>query len=402
MGTLLIFASLGLQTLAAPRASPVELAKRAAVSPQVASAQLLANVTDPAITRDSCGSCKIGDRALWTCRDTETWNGTEGVLPLITNTASWTDFNSDGTPAIITNGPVGADSTGSNPILLMYGGDPTTLPAFFPVLSDECPESGSCTDGTRWAIWPNSPPMVISDETGSGGTATAYTWIPKAHLNFLTALIQEPARTLYKLTYTPTSDNDTLPSVSVVNENFWTQGQIGYGDYGNVVMNGTAYLYGQTDAGKGTALAKVPVGSVEDTTQYQYYVNGAWTSTMPGINDTSAIIANAGAGGQGTFYYSGYFDSYIWIGQQADSNVADFYITSAPDPEGPWIEPYQFYAGANGDNPIAVSIALPKSLTCTDSSRQHRADIHCRQIQHYSNQQIKMASILHGRSNSRL
>jgi hypothetical protein len=286
MEALITFGSLVGIVLASP--SKVAPATRAAVSPQVASVKLIANVTDPRVTRDSCGSVRIGDRAFWTCRDTETWNQTsrQGDLPLIANTASWTDFNEDGTPKIQT-GPVGADSNGHNPILLMYGGHPKTYPAFYPILDDECPDSGVCEDGSRWAIWPNSPPVMTN--TGDDGSAVGYTWIPKAHLDVLTPLIPEPARTLYKVTYHPTSNRKRLPSVSVVQENFWKRGEIGYGDYGNVVRDGVAYLFGQTDSPKGTALAKVAVDAVEDKSQYQYYVNDRWTKRRPGINDTTAI-----------------------------------------------------------------------------------------------------------------
>jgi hypothetical protein len=294
-----------------PEPSNIAAAVRAAVSPQVAKVQLIANVTDPQVTRDSCGSVKIGDRALWACRDTETWNNTsgQGELPLIANTASWTDFNQDGAPKIQT-GPIGADSYGSNPILLMYGGHPKTYPTFYPILNNECPDSGVCDDGSRWAIWPNSPPMVTSTEDNEG-MKIGYTWIPKAHLDVLTPLIPEPARTLYKITYQETSKKNHLRSVSAVKENFWKRGGIGYGDYGNVVWDGIAYLYGQTDSPTGTALAKAAVEDVEDREQYQYYVDCGWTKQQPGINDTAAIISNAGAGGQGTFYYSEYFSSYI-------------------------------------------------------------------------------------------
>ena len=364
MNLLDIFGSLSLLAIAVA----ISYAE-AAVSPKVASVKIIANVTDPKVTRDSCGTVKIVHRALWTCRDTETWNKTsqQGDLPLITNTASWTDFNGDGTPKIQT-GLVGADSDGSNPILSMYGGHPKTYPAFFPVLDDECPESGACKDGTRWAVWPNSPPMIASTKDD---TTIGYTWIPRSHLDFLTLLNPEPPHTLYKITYKSTSNNNKLPLVSVVNENFWKRHEIGYGDYGNVVRNGVAYLYGQTDDPLGTALAKVSVDHVEDRSQYEYYVNGKWTKSMPGINDSASIISNAGDGGQGTFYYSNYFSSYVWIGQAAHSALADFYITTAPAPEGPWIKPYLIYKGTNGDSSIAGGYSLQAHPGLLKSSDQN-------------------------------
>lgn len=228
---------------------------------------------------------RIGDRALWTCRDTEGWSDGAATSPFFSNTASWTDFNKDGTPAIITDGPVGVGSDGMNPILQMYGGDweSASTPYYKTPSSDGCGTSGFCSDNTRWAIWPNSRPLVV--ERSDGGV-TAYSWIPNAHLKGLTALISEEARILYKLEYTPSSNKSALPSVSIVNDAFWAEGQIGYGDYGHVARGGMAYLYGQTSSG-GTTVAKVPVDSVEDHTKYEYYVNGAWTPTMPAIGDDS-------------------------------------------------------------------------------------------------------------------
>ena len=347
MTSLLLVAGLAGQALGAP--SRIEMAPRAAVSPMMASANVVANVTDISVSRDSCGSALFGSRVLWTCRDTEPYDASTGQssLPLITNSASWTDQGSSG-PSLTTGTTVGAGSTGSNTILNMYGGNPTTLPAFFPVQADQCPTNGVCSDGTRWAVWPNQPPLVTG--TDSSGNIVGYTFIPNSHLNGLTSLNPEPSCTLFETSYSSSSSSDDLPTVSIVNENFWAAGQISYGSYGGVVNDGTAYLYGQTDQNKGTTLAKVPAGSITDLSQYQYYVDGAWTSTMPGINDTSAIITNAGAGGQGTFYYSTYYSSYIWIGQAAISVSADFYITTAPAPEGPWITPYLLYSGANGDS----------------------------------------------------
>lgn len=59
--------------------------------------------------------------------------------------------------------------------------------------------------------------------------------------------------------------------------------------------NGTVYLCGQRSDGT-VALAQALAGSVTDQTQ--------WTTTAPGRNDSDAAIPNAGAGGQGTFYFS--------------------------------------------------------------------------------------------------
>lgn len=133
-------------------------------SPTVGKATVVGNVADPAINRDSCGSTRIGDRAFWTCRDSQPYdsNGVP-VLPIWSSSASWSDFNADGTPG-----------------LQQYGGDGSRNP-YFPYTAGECNgnSAGSCADGSRYAIWPDSPPLVASTVNN---IVTAYTWIRKSHI----------------------------------------------------------------------------------------------------------------------------------------------------------------------------------------------------------------------------
>ncbi|KAL6877070.1 hypothetical protein J3F83DRAFT_437161 [Trichoderma novae-zelandiae] len=320
--------------------------------PQAKSATLLANVTDPDLSRDSCGSVKMGNRTFWTCRDTSIRiPDTDKYGFVFANSAGWTDHREDGAPVILANGPVGAGSDGTNRILLMKGPRPT-LPAFYPLGPDMCPTSGICADGTsRWTSWPDSPPMVT--DAAQDGTMTAYTWVSNNHMSSTTlgVLIPQPSTTLYRMTYTPDADPDVLPAVTTVDLDFWAEHEIGYGTYGNVVRGEYAYLYGLLQRG-GVALARVPAASIEDKSQYEYYVRGNWTRTKPAINDTAAAVPNAGTAGQGTFYYSQRAQSYVWIGQASPSIWADFYVTTAPSAEGPWTTPYLLYSGPDGDGDL--------------------------------------------------
>lgn len=155
---------------------------------------------------------------------------------------------------------------------------------------------------------------MVASTTADG--ITAYTWISKNHIENLQPLEPNQAHSLYKVTYQPSStDNDSVPSTSIVKEDFWLQGEWGYGQYGNVVMNGTAYLYARNQNKTAVALAKVTVDQIEDRSQYQYYVGGKWTMDMPSLTDGAAFINNFETALQGTFYYSEAFGSYIWIGQ---------------------------------------------------------------------------------------
>lgn len=305
--------------------------------------QVLGNVSDPSIDRDSCGSARFGNRVLWTCRDSQPFSNGQPVLPVYSSSASWTNFASDGTPLIQS----WTDASGNGETGLLCYGENNEQP-FFTYPSDLCSSNtaGECGDDTRYALWPDSPPLVTSEDT-STGAVTAYTWISQTHItNSLTLLDPDPPTILYEVTYNPSANGDStgLPTVTIVQEDFWAADEMPYGVYGGVVVDNVAYLYGQNNAGT-VGLAQVPTGSITDKSAYQYYVNGTWTSTIPGVNDTGVGLTNAGAGGQGTYYYSSVWSLYVWIGQSSSDALApDFYITTAPAPEGPWATPVKFYS----------------------------------------------------------
>ena len=309
-------------------ASPEIHAKRQAINPTIkGTPQVIGNLADPALNRDSCGSTLFGTRALWVCRDSQHYDS-DGIpnLPLFTSSASWTDLTPGG---------------GSN--LTMYGQNNDQ--SFYPLVPGNCDsnQAGVCPDGTRYPLWANSPPLVTST---SDDLVVGYTWVGNYHISGLTNLIANPAVTLYKVSYTPGADG--LPTSEIVNSAFWAENDIPYGNYGSLNQDDVLYLWGQGSNGK-VALAKVSADQVDNSSQYQYYVNGDWTSTKPAISDDSAYIESSSAGGQGTYYYSNPWASYVWIGQASSSVSADFYITTAPAPEGPWAEPVNFYSGVNGN-----------------------------------------------------
>lgn len=334
----------GLSVLGAVLGSAIP-SKRIAVDPIVkGTPDVLGLVTDPRVNRDSCGSVRFQDRDFWTCRDTQN-NDANGnpELQVVSSTAAWTAYNDDGSPH------VEPFLDGTRGLLMRGDNGPDNREVFFTLQEGQCNDNtaGACDDNTRYAIWPDSPPMVTSGK--DSGVLVAYTWILnlKIRPDFSTDT-PDPSVSLYKVTYDPaTTDENTLPEVSVVDGAFWAQDAIPYGAYGNVVRDGIAYLYGKTSNGH-IALAKVPVDSVEDKSSYEYWVNGSWSSTAPSKDDTNANIPGVSAGGQGTYYYSDVWQSYVWIGQAGLSISADFFITTAPSPEGPWEQPKQFYSGENG------------------------------------------------------
>lgn len=204
------------------------------------------------LNRDSCGSVRIGDRALWTCRDTGRYDsGGNPVNPLWSSSAAWTNFGADGTPQ-----------------LTMYSNRDET--PYYTYAQDQCPGStvGDCGDGTRYALWPDSPPIIAST---NANTVIGYTWVRNGHIAGLDPVQGEenPSTTLYKLEFnTDNGDRNALPAATRVNENWWSINSIPFGAFGSVVKDGTTYLFGQT-SDRSICLAKVPTGSIENLSEYR-------------------------------------------------------------------------------------------------------------------------------------
>ncbi|KAJ7139251.1 hypothetical protein C8R44DRAFT_659570 [Mycena epipterygia] len=318
---------------------------RRAVTPVVASTTSYESLNTGGLSRDSCTSTLWSSNVLWVCRDTEQISSTGTVgLPLIANTASY---------STLPNPP-------SNPQPLVLTSPQGFGSLFFPLESDECPSFGACSDGTRWVGWPDTAPVVTF--RGTGGAVNAYAFMGKKHLSGLTVL-NTPSYTLYHVI--SQSADGSIPASTVDISSFWSTTQIGYGSAASVVNNGFAYLYGATSNGK-LALARAALtgflGDLEDKSLYEYYVNGAWTTTAPAASDSTIPLPNTSSV-QGTIYWSPKWSSYVWIGGNGFPN-ANFLISTSPNPEGPWTAATQFYSGAVGIGSLpAYSAVAHPSLT---------------------------------------
>lgn len=153
---------------------------------------------------------------------------------------------------------------------------------------------------------------------------------------------------LYRVTHGYSSDLETLPKADLIDPEFWAEGEIPYGRYGRLVRGSTAYLWDQGSTWK-VVLVRVPVSSIQDKSSYEHFVGSNCTKQKPALGDDAATIENASAGGQGPYYFSDRWNSFVWIGQAAYSVNAGFFVTTAPAPEGPWIQPDHFYKGEDGN-----------------------------------------------------
>ncbi|KAF7369401.1 hypothetical protein MVEN_00269100 [Mycena venus] len=316
----------------------------AAVTPVVSSTTSYGSLVSSGLTRDSCSSSSWSGNVLWVCRDTEQLSSSgQPLLPVVANTASFSP---------LPNAP-------SNPQPLVLSSPQGFSTPYYLLESDECPPYGACSDGTRWVGWPDTGPVVTF--RGGSGSANAYAFIARVHLNGLTQ-VNTPSYSLYHVI---SNSAGPIPSASLLVGSFWSSSQIGYGSAASVVNNGFAYLYGATPNGK-LALARAAqtgfLGALDDKTLYQYYVNGAWTSTAPSRTDSTIPIPNTSSA-QGTIYWSPKWSSYVWIGGDGFPN-ANFYISTAPNPEGPWTASTKFYTGAVGTGSLpAYSAVAHPSLT---------------------------------------
>ncbi|KAJ7290536.1 hypothetical protein C8J57DRAFT_1276083 [Mycena rebaudengoi] len=306
-----------------------------AVTPVVASTTSYGSLIDTGVNRDSCATTLWSDNILWTCRDTQRITSS-GQIPnrseIIANTASFSGF----------------PSAKSNPQRIVLSTQ-TFGPLFYPLESDECLPLGLCSDGTRWVGWPDTGPVVTF--RGPSGQVNAYGFIQKQHLSGLSVL-NTPSTSMYHVI---SQNAGPLPATSVVASPFWTSSQIGYGVAASVVTDNFVYLYGGTP-GRKLAVARAArtgfLGSLEDHGLYEYYVNGAWTRTIPAADNAGIVLPNTSSI-QGTIYWSAKWQSYVWIGGDGFPN-ANFLISTAPNPEGPWTAPKQFFSGVVGSGTLAA------------------------------------------------
>ncbi|KAJ7285342.1 hypothetical protein C8J57DRAFT_1120507 [Mycena rebaudengoi] len=306
-----------------------------AVTPIVASLTSYGSTIDTGVNRDSCATTLwSNNKILWTCRDTQKITSSNEIpnrTEIISNTASFSGF----------------PSAKSHPQRLVLSTEKYG-PLFYPLESDECPPLGLCSDGNRWVGWPDTGPVVTF--RGLFGEISAYGFMQKQHLSGLDVL-NVPSTSMYHVT---SQNANHLPTTRVVASPFWTSTQIGYGVAASVLTDKFVYLYGGTPNRK-LAVARAArtfLGSLEDHRLYEYYVNGTWTRTIPAYNDAGVVLPNTSAI-QGTIYWSAKWQSFVWIGGDGFPN-ANFLISTALKPEGPWTAPTQFFSGAVGSGTLAA------------------------------------------------
>ena len=214
---------------------------------------------------------------------------------------------------------------------------------------------------------PDTPPVVTHKYPD--GRITAYAWIRRCHItSTLGVVVENPATALYRIDYDPSRHHgEALPESTLVNDCFWPENAIPFGAYGTVVSpdRKMLYLYGMTGGGMHvtTSLARVEIDRLEHRDAYEYFVDGTWTRGMPNIGQPGTALVDANVGGQGNYFWSHPWQSYVWIGGDPFPG-AEMYISTAPEPQGPWVQPQMFYTGPRGNHLLgAYSVQAHPSLT---------------------------------------
>ncbi|ORX40575.1 hypothetical protein BD324DRAFT_647500 [Kockovaella imperatae] len=381
LAKLVLVLAAGSEVLALPTTRSQQLVTRT-TNPTVSESNLAAISLDPNYQRDSCVSATslINGRVLWVCRDTQVlvdesiddeFNGQAGDF--VSSSASWSDqLGTQPHLVPIPSNQGQQQATSGYPAqLTMYGGD-TTSTSFLPYASDECDQNGNqagtggtcASDGTRYPLWIDSPPYVYQ---GSDGSATAYVYMMRTHIQGLTNLASTFPTSLYQINYDSSSSSNSLPSVELINEYWFPDGVFNYGDFGGITgtLDGKLYLYGQglsksNNGHQPVALARC--SNPTDLSTYEYYYNdGTWSTTQAQVDDQSAWL-DGEFGKGGTFFYSDYTNSYLWIGQPTGAIGATVMVSSASSPEGPWSTPTQIANLPSGDS-YAYSVAAHPEMS---------------------------------------
>ncbi|KAK9374592.1 uncharacterized protein V1513DRAFT_74719 [Lipomyces chichibuensis] len=283
----------------------------------VASTTNFGKMADPSNTytlfRDGGGSCAVANRTLWFFCDTLAYRTSDGrFMGAASNSISLaTNFSQ---PAVLTD----ASSTPATGI----------LPAI-PWTSAEAAVAGNISQ--RYALW------VYTNCVPTGNNTAVHFWqvnkfsSPTSHKTL--------GNTMAQYTLDLTTNQFTVTRNSQIT---FASPTYGYGSFANVVVNGTAYLYGiDTSYSRNDVhLATAPVNTITDLSTWQYYnaSSQTWNSTMPIPNarqQSAAVIQNSIPFSSGTIFFSEYHNAFllVFFDNWADST---FRVLSAPSPVGPW------------------------------------------------------------------
>ncbi|KAK9471443.1 uncharacterized protein V1510DRAFT_404127 [Dipodascopsis tothii] len=265
------------------------------------------------IYRDGGGSCTLGNRTFWFFDDTEAYAADGSFAGFASNSlAVANSFNHLGWLTDVTVNK----STGVFPAI--------------PFTASEYVVRNSQT--SRYAIWTYTNCVEVSR------TEAAHFWQVVKY----TAANEYSTIGVTQAYYTLDEAANRL-SVERPKQLYLDNTVYEYGAFGNIVIDGYAYLYGLDtiySSRYDVHVARAPLTSIKDQSTWQYYdaSTGTWSSTIthPSARRRSAaVIQGTMPFSSGAFFFSQYHNQYclVFFNNWIDST---FRILFADTPVGPW------------------------------------------------------------------
>ncbi|KAH7106929.1 hypothetical protein BKA62DRAFT_222224 [Auriculariales sp. MPI-PUGE-AT-0066] len=133
---------------------------------------------------------------------------------------------------------------------------------------------------------------------------------------------------------------------------------------GALAHNGFAYLYGSANILEGSKVARVPLASFEDKSQWVYWDGGAWQSDV----NAGKGIMGPGAAGNTVFFsepLNGFYNVYCPFGTN------EVFMQSAPAPEGPWSDPVSLFSSTPVNNATNYACYAHPEFASADGLTQY-------------------------------
>jgi hypothetical protein len=350
-------------TMAAPSKLPDQVAQHEVAGLVVKDATILGPISQnpQAANRDNGQSVRYGDKSVWFFDDTILQN----PWGFLSSTAAITsDLDASDNITLTSANPLDEHSTGTPTEFVPYSTEELGFQQAH--ASADCTGSPDEYCGTQFAHWPG--PAVVDQARhrilvsygklcrgGREGTPCASGFVGQSLGTGLVSVDMEN-KTISRLTAThrpadipsPEGADDTL---------FFPPGQ-DWGSNAMVLKGATLYAYGKCTL-DGCAVAKVPIASVEDISQWRYYTGNASNGQPQWSTDPSATVLVKGPGAAGaTVYWDEAFGAYVNTYMPWQSQ--DVLYQTAPEPWGPWSTPKTLFTAQKTSGVEYAAFAHPE------------------------------------------
>jgi hypothetical protein len=311
--------------------------------------------------RDNGQSVRYGNQSVWFFDDT-ILKDPDGFL---TSTAATTsDLDASDNITMTSANPFDEHSTGVPPEFVPFSAAELAFQQQH--ASTDCTNSADEYCGTVFAHWPG--PAVADPARhrilvsygklcrgGRVGTPCESGFVGQAQGTGLVS-VDMNSKTVTRLTATNRPADIPSPE-GTDNTLFFPVGQ-DWGGNAMVLVGDTLYAYGKCTL-DGCAVAKVPVASVTDISQWRYYIGADGNGQPQWSTDPSATVVVKAIGAAGsTVHWDSAFGAYV--NTFMPFLAQDVMYQTAPQPWGPWSTPAKLFTAAKTSGIEYAAFAHPE------------------------------------------